>query len=61
MDLSRGNEKAIGVFISGSDNKQLGWILRETIFEVQRMGRSNGRLQDKSDNFQGERSLIAFK
>ena len=39
MDLTRGNEKAIGVFISGSDNKQLGWIPRETISEVQRMGR----------------------
>ena len=38
MDLSRGNEKAIGVFNSGSDNKQLGWIPRETISEVQRMG-----------------------
>ena len=35
----RGKEKAIGVFISGSDNKQFGWIPRETISEVQRMGR----------------------
>ena len=26
MDLSGGNQKAIGVFISGSDNKELGWI-----------------------------------
>ena len=39
MNSSRGNEKAIGVFISGSDNKQLGWIPMETISEVQRMGR----------------------
>ena len=37
--IYRGKEKAIGVFISGSDNKQLGWIPRETISEVQRMGR----------------------
>ena len=39
MDLSRGNEKAIGVFISGCDNKQLGWISKKTISDVQRMGR----------------------
>jgi len=26
MDLSRGNEKAIGVFVSGSETKQFGWI-----------------------------------
>ena len=39
MDLSGGNEHAIGVFISDSNNKQLGWIPRETISEVQRMGR----------------------
>ena len=39
MDLSRGNEKAIGVFISACDNKQLGWISRKTISDVQRMGR----------------------
>lgn len=39
MDLSRGNEKAIGAFVSGSKNKQLGWIPRETISEVERMGR----------------------
>ena len=39
MDLSGGNENAIGVFISDSNNKQLGWIPRETISEVQRMGR----------------------
>ena len=38
MDLSRGNKKAICVFISGSDNKQLGWIPTETISEVQKMG-----------------------
>jgi hypothetical protein len=38
MDLSQGKEKAIGVFISGCDSKQLGWIPRKTISEVQRMG-----------------------
>ena len=26
MDLCRGNEKAIGVFVSGSETKQMGWI-----------------------------------
>ena len=30
---------AIGVFVSGSENKQLGWIVRETISEVERMGK----------------------
>jgi len=38
MDLSRGNEKAIGVFVSGSETKQLGWIPKEIISEVGRMG-----------------------
>ena len=39
MDLSRGNEKAIGIFVvSGSETKQLGWIPRETISEVERIG-----------------------
>jgi len=38
MDLSRENEKAIGVFVSGSETKQLGWIPKETISEVERMG-----------------------
>jgi len=41
MDLSRGNEKAIGVFVSGSETKQLGWIIpKEIISEVEssRMG-----------------------
>ena len=38
MDLYGGNEKAIGVFVSGSETKQLGWISRETISEVERMG-----------------------
>ena len=52
MDLSRGNEKAIGVFISGSDNKQLGWIPRETISEVQT---GMGRMEDLKI------SLIIFK
>ena len=38
MDLSRGNEKAMGVFVSGSETKQLGWIPMATISEVERMG-----------------------
>ena len=38
MDLSQGNEKAIGVFVSGIESKQLGWIPKETISEVERMG-----------------------
>ena len=36
MDLSRGNEKTISVFVFGSETKQLGWL--ETISEVERMG-----------------------
>ena len=40
MDLSRGNEKAIGVFVSGSEIKQLGWIPKEAISEVERMGQT---------------------
>jgi len=36
MDLSKGNEKAIGVFVSGSETKQLGG--KEIISEVERMG-----------------------
>jgi len=36
MDLSRGNKKAIGVFVSGSE--QLSWIPKEIISEVERMG-----------------------
>ena len=54
MDLSRGSEKsekAIGVFVSGSETNQLGWIPRETISEVERMG----RMEDV------EISLITFK
>jgi len=38
MDLSRGNEKAIGIFISGNKTKQLGWIPMDIISEVERMG-----------------------
>ena len=38
MDLSRGNEKVIGVFVSGSETKQLGWIPKETNSQVERMG-----------------------
>jgi len=51
MDLSRGNEKAIGVFVSGSETKLLGWIPEETISEVERMG----QVQDLKI------SLITFK
>ena len=29
---------AIGVFVSGIETKQLGWIPKETISEVERMG-----------------------
>ena len=35
MDLFRGNEKAIGVFVSGSETKQLGWIPKEAISEME--------------------------
>jgi len=38
MDLSRGNEQAIGIFVSGSETKLLGWIQKEIISEVERMG-----------------------
>jgi len=38
IDLSRENEKAIGVFVSGSETKQLGWSPKKTISEVERMG-----------------------
>ena len=51
MDLSRGNEKAIGIFVSGSETKQLGWIPKEIISEVERMG----QVQDLKI------SLITFK
>ena len=50
---------AIGVFVSGSENKQLGWIVRETISEVERMG--------KMENLKivlylsGERNFISIK
>ena len=37
MDLSRGNEKTIGVFVFAIETKQLGWIPKETISEVERM------------------------
>jgi len=51
MDLSRGNEKAIGIFVFGSETKQLGWIPKEIISEVERMG----QVQDLKI------SLITFK
>ena len=57
MDLSRGNEKAIGVFVSGIETKQLGWIPKETISEVERMGQMELKI---SHNFQGERNFISF-
>ena len=37
MDLFRGNEKVIGVFVSGSETKQFCWIPKETISEVERL------------------------
>ena len=53
MDLSQGNErKAIGVFVFGSETKQLGWIRKETISEVERMG---------LDQMELKISLITFK
>jgi len=51
MDLSGGNEKAIGIFVSGSETKPLGWIPKEIISEVERMG----QVQDLKI------SLITFK
>jgi len=39
-------------FVSGSETKQLGWIPKEIISEVERMG----QVQD----FQGERNFISF-
>ena len=53
MDLSRENEKAIGVFVSYSETKQLGWIPKEIISEVERKWA-------KSYNFQGARNFISF-
>ena len=50
MYLSWGNEKAIGVFVSGIETKQLGWIPKETISEVERMGQMELKI-----------SLITFK
>ena len=50
MDLSRGTKKAIGVFVSGSETKQLGWIPKEIISEVERMGQVELKI-----------SLITFK
>ena len=42
--------KAIGVFVSGIKTKQLGWIPKETISEVERMGQMELKI-----------SLITFK
>ena len=50
MDLFQGNEKAIGVFVSGIETKKLGWIPKETISEVERMGQMELKI-----------SLITFK
>ena len=52
MELSRGNEKVISAFVSGSKTKQLGWIPQETISKVERMG--------QMEDFQGERNFISF-
>ena len=49
MDLFRGNEKTIGVFVF-EKTKQLGWIPKETISEVERMGQMKLKI-----------SLITFK
>jgi len=51
MDLSQGKEKAIGIFVSGSETKQLGWIPKEIISEVERMD----QVRDLN------KSLITFK
>ena len=59
MDLSRGNEKEIGVFVSGIETKQLGWIPKETISEVERMGQMELKIS-LIINFQGERNFISF-
>ena len=48
MDLSRGNEKVIGVFVSGIETKQLGWIPKETISEVESMGQMELKLSLKT-------------
>ena len=50
MDLPPGNENTIGVFVFGSETKQLGWIPKETISEVERMGQMELKI-----------SLITFK
>ena len=50
MDLSRGNEKTIGIFVFGIETKQLGWIPKETISEVERM-----------DQMELKITLITFK
>ena len=42
--------KAIGVFVSGIETKQLGWIPKETISELERMGQMELKI-----------SLITFK
>ena len=50
MDLSQGNEKTTGVFVFGSETKQLGWIPKENISEVERMDQMDLKI-----------SLITFK
>ena len=57
MNLSRGNEKTIGVFVFGSEAKQLGWISKESISEVERMDQMELKI---SHNFQVERNFILF-
>ena len=57
MNLSRGNEQTIGIFVFGSETKQLGWIPKETISAVERMDQMELKI---SHNFQGERNFISF-
>ena len=63
MDLSRGNEKAIGVFVSGSETKQHAnsWagFQRKSLVKWRESGPS-ARLKAKSYNFQGEKNFISF-
>ena len=47
MDLSRGNEKTVGIFVFGSETKQLGWIPKEAISEVERMCQMELKIRKK--------------
>ena len=46
--------------ISGSENKQLSWIPRETISEVERMDQMED-LKISLIIFKGERNVISFQ